>query len=162
MSAATPRRRTSGPLRVGVLGQGRSGYGIHCRWLEQSARKYRIAAVADLLADNHLTLLGYPGNLDEGEEIHQVTSGDWFDFGDGTVAYGSDMGGGSSGGPWIQNFNRKARGQGGGRNRARLAVTGVASFGFVDDAIRAQGASKLDRNFKVLRQDACRNQAGNC
>ena len=51
MSAATPRRRTSGPLRVGVLGQGRSGYGIHCRWFEQSPRKYRIAAVADLLAD---------------------------------------------------------------------------------------------------------------
>ena len=51
MSAANPRRRTTGPLRVGVLGQGRSGYGIHCRWFEQSPRKYRIAAVADLLAE---------------------------------------------------------------------------------------------------------------
>ena len=50
MPAAAPRR-SSGPLRVGVLGLGRSGYGIHCRWFEQSPRKYRIAAVADLLAE---------------------------------------------------------------------------------------------------------------
>lgn len=117
---------------------------------------------ADQLADNHLTLLGYAGNLDDGEEIHQVTTGDFFDFRDGTVGYGSDMGGGSSGGPWIQNFNRKAVGQSGGRNRARLAVVGVTSYGFTDDAIRAQGASILDRDFRLLYRDACLNQDGNC
>jgi predicted dehydrogenase len=43
--------RKSGPLRVGVLGQGRSGYSIHCRWFERSPRKYRIVAISDLLAD---------------------------------------------------------------------------------------------------------------
>ena len=122
----------------------------------------KIAFRADSLADNHLTLLGYPTNLDGGEEMHQVTTGDFVDLEDGTVAYGSDMGGGSSGGPWIQNFNRKAEGQGGGRNRARLAVVGVASYGFTNPGIRAQGASILTRDFRVLRRDACSANQGNC
>ncbi|MEE2658281.1 MAG: Gfo/Idh/MocA family oxidoreductase [Candidatus Latescibacterota bacterium] len=39
------------PLRVGVLGQGRSGLDIHCRWFQQVPRKFRIVAVSDLLAD---------------------------------------------------------------------------------------------------------------
>ena len=34
-------------LRVGVLGQGRSGYGIHCKWLRQAPHQYEIVAVAD-------------------------------------------------------------------------------------------------------------------
>ena len=38
------------PIRVGIRGQGRSGYGIHTRWLPQSNR-FRIAAVADLRAE---------------------------------------------------------------------------------------------------------------
>ena len=41
----------SGPIRVGVLGQGRSGYSIHTRWFESSPRKYRIAAISDLLPE---------------------------------------------------------------------------------------------------------------
>lgn len=122
----------------------------------------KISFLADNLADNHLTLLGYPGNLDSGEEMHQITSGDYVEFLANTVVYGSDMSGGSSGGPWCQNFNRKAAGQGGGRNRARAAVVGVTSYGFNDDAVRAQGASILTRDFKVLRQQACFDTAGNC
>ena len=51
MAASRTTRSSSGPLRVGVLGQGRSGLSIHSRWFEQSPRKYRIVAVADLLAD---------------------------------------------------------------------------------------------------------------
>ena len=40
-----------GPIRVGILGQGRSGLDIHTRWFARSPRKYRIVAVADLLQD---------------------------------------------------------------------------------------------------------------
>ena len=40
-----------GPIRVGILGQGRSGLDIHANWFSQVPRKYRIVAVADLLAD---------------------------------------------------------------------------------------------------------------
>ena len=50
-SRSASSRAGSGPIRVGVLGQGRSGLSIHSRWFEQSPRKYRIVAVADLLAE---------------------------------------------------------------------------------------------------------------
>ena len=51
MPASRAPKRSSGPLRVGVLGQGRSGLSIHCKWFEQSPRKFKIVAIADLLAD---------------------------------------------------------------------------------------------------------------
>ncbi len=35
-------------LRVGVLGQGRSGFDIHVRWLREDPEKFEIVAVADL------------------------------------------------------------------------------------------------------------------
>ncbi|MDD5704975.1 MAG: Gfo/Idh/MocA family oxidoreductase [Kiritimatiellae bacterium] len=34
-------------LRVGILGQGRSGYAIHVAWLRQDRERYEIAAVSD-------------------------------------------------------------------------------------------------------------------
>ena len=116
----------------------------------------------DLLADNHLTMLGYPVNHAGGERMHQVNTGDWFEFGDGTVGYGSDMGGGSSGGPWVQNFGKRAQNQTGGENAQRNRVLGVASFGFEDGAIRAQGSSVLNKGFKKLFASACKQAAGNC
>ena len=39
------------PIRVGVLGQGRSGLDIHSRWFQHSPRKYQIVAIADALKD---------------------------------------------------------------------------------------------------------------
>ena len=39
------------PISVAILGLGRSGYGIHCRWLSRQSNSFRIVAVADLLAD---------------------------------------------------------------------------------------------------------------
>jgi predicted dehydrogenase len=38
-------------LRVGVLGQGRSGYDIHVRWLRQAGGQFKVVAVADALAE---------------------------------------------------------------------------------------------------------------
>jgi predicted dehydrogenase len=38
-------------LRVGVLGQGRSGFDIHCAWLRKDPEKFRIVAAADLLPE---------------------------------------------------------------------------------------------------------------
>ena len=38
-------------LRVGIAGQGRSGYKIHALWLKQAGRQYQIAAVADQLPE---------------------------------------------------------------------------------------------------------------
>ena len=38
-------------LRVGIAGQGRSGYNIHALWLKQAGRQFRIVAVADQLPE---------------------------------------------------------------------------------------------------------------
>jgi len=40
-----------GRIRVGVLGQGRSGRNIHTSWFKHSPRKYKIVAVSDLLKE---------------------------------------------------------------------------------------------------------------
>ena len=39
------------PIRVAVLGQGRSGLDIHCRYFKTAPHKYQIVAIADLLDD---------------------------------------------------------------------------------------------------------------
>lgn len=69
---------------------------------------------------------------------------------------------GSNGGPWIQNFNRKSRGQRGGRNMARAAVVGVTSFTTELKGPRILGASMLDGYFRRLLEWACAEQSGNC
>ena len=43
--------KSKGPIRVGIIGQGRSGLGIHANWFVKSPRKYKIAAVTDILKD---------------------------------------------------------------------------------------------------------------
>jgi predicted dehydrogenase len=46
-----PASKRGGPVRVAVLGQGRSGLDIHCSWFRRSPGKYRIVAVSDILQD---------------------------------------------------------------------------------------------------------------
>lgn len=40
-------------IRTAVLGQGRSGYGIHVRWLREAKDQYQVVAVADQLPERH-------------------------------------------------------------------------------------------------------------
>src|SRR3954469_4053737 len=56
------------------------------------------------LGKNHVTMLGYPCNLDNCEHMEETSSQSYQDGGSNTVIYGSAMRGGSSGGPWIQDF----------------------------------------------------------
>ena len=114
------------------------------------------------LAPNDLTILGYPTNHDKGMKMHQVHSGQWEPEDAGNFIYGSDMGGGSSGGPWVQNFNVKAKGQKGGNSKKRLRVVGVTSWGFVSKKPRIQASSTLNSAFVGMRQQACSDTPGNC
>ena len=41
-------------IRVGVLGQGRSGLDIHCAWFRKSKAKFEIVAVSDILKDQYI------------------------------------------------------------------------------------------------------------
>lgn len=114
------------------------------------------------LIPNHSTLLGYPANLDSGEIMHQVTAQSFQRASSNTATYGSDMTGGSSGGPWVENFGALAAGQGGGKNSGLNQVVGVTSYGPVSTSPLYQGSSILDSRFTDLLNTICKHRSGNC
>ena len=114
------------------------------------------------LIPNHSHLLRYPCNLDRCQKMHQVTSQSARSVSPNNAEYGSDMLGGSSGGPWVQNFGAYAAGQTGGLNSGLNRVVGVTSYGYINTAIRAQGSSIFDERFISLLDTVCGHQTGNC
>jgi len=113
------------------------------------------------LIPNHVHLLGFAVNHDGGEELHQVTTGDSFCCFDGSAVYGSDMGPGSSGGPLIQNFGARAKGQG-PANGEPNRVVGVISYGPVESYAKFEGSSILNQSFLAIFETACAMAPGNC
>lgn len=115
------------------------------------------------LLSNHATLLGYPCNLDSCQKMHQVTAQSYKANGTNTVLYGSDMTGGSSGGPWIQNFGAPATGQTTGQNTGVNRVIGVTSYIYTDGGkLLVEGSSILNNSFLDILNKACAHKAGNC
>ncbi|AFZ29028.1 hypothetical protein Glo7428_0427 [Gloeocapsa sp. PCC 7428] len=114
------------------------------------------------LFPNHATLLGYPGNLDNGNKMHQVTAQSFRTRTPNSVEYGSDMRGGSSGGPWVQNFGVAAVGQNGGRNPGLNQIIGVTSYGPVATDPLYQGSSIPDSRFVNMLNTICKRKPGNC
>lgn len=99
------------------------------------------------LSDNHTTQLGYPCNFDSCQQMHQVTSDSFQNTAPNNVEYGSDARGGSSGGPWVQNFGLLSVGQTGGVNPGRNRVVGITSYGYVSVLPKVQGASILNNTW---------------
>ncbi len=114
------------------------------------------------LMPNHTNMLGYPCNLDSCQKMHQVTAESARAVAPNNVEYGSDMRGGSSGGPWVQNFGALAVGQTGGLNPGLNRIVGVTSYGYVSTDPKAQGASIFDSRFTSILNTACAHRAGNC
>ncbi|MGI8739717.1 MAG: trypsin-like serine peptidase [Gammaproteobacteria bacterium] len=114
------------------------------------------------LHPNHAHLLGYPVNLDRGMKMHQVTAQRYGSGGINTIIYGSDMGPGSSGGPWVQNFQSRAAGQTGGGNPGSNRVIGVTSYGAVSMGPRYEGSSILDARFTEILSFMCARRPANC
>jgi len=115
------------------------------------------------LLPNHVKLIGYPVNFDSGQITHQVDAQHFSAAGAGTVIYGSDMTGGSSGGPWVENFGVPASGQTGGLRFFVNRVVGVTSYGPRDnDVPKYQGSSVLNQEFLQILQIACNRAPGNC
>ena len=114
------------------------------------------------LIPNHVTMLGYPGNLDQGQQMHQVTAGSFAARSPNNAEYGSDAGAGPSGGPLVQDFGKKAAGQSGGLNVGVNRVVGVVSYGYVSSSVKAQGASEPDARWTDLFNAVCALRAGNC
>lgn len=115
------------------------------------------------LHTNHAHILGFPGNKDGGKQMHQVTAESWKNAGSNTATYGSDMRGGSSGGPFVQNFGRKSPGTVGlSPYNAANRVIGVVSYGPTATSPLYQGSSKLGSTFTSLLNYMCGHKAGNC
>ncbi|MQA28459.1 MAG: hypothetical protein GEU82_01285 [Luteitalea sp.] len=114
------------------------------------------------LERNHTTKLGYPCNIDACQKMHQEISGSFRTAAPNNVEYGSHSRGGSSGGPWIQNFGVPGDGQTGGVNPGTNRVVGITSYGYVATDPKVQGASILDNRWVKLLNRVCANRAGNC
>ena len=124
-------------------------------------------AVTSNLANTHVTILGYPCNFDSCNIMQRNDSSDHrvgsTAAGNNAFEYGSDMAGGSSGGPWVQNFGDPlSAAPTGVRNLTRNAVVGVTSYGFTDPNVKILGASGFNAEFTNMLNTACSNAAGNC
>ena len=111
--------------------------------------------VAKKLKPNHATILAYSSNFDGGELLHQVSAKDFKATSTSTnsVEYGSDMRGGSQGGPVIQDF---------GDNAGLVKLIGVLSYYPTSTSTKTQGASIPDNRFTSLLTTLCNHKPGNC
>lgn len=114
------------------------------------------------LIPNHTSKLGYPCNLDNCQKMQDVTSNSFRPTDPNNVEYGSDARGGSSGGPWVQNFQVVQAGGGAGVQNGSNRVVGVTSYGYVSEDPKVQGASILDGRWVQLFNLVCGARAGNC
>lgn len=105
------------------------------------------------LRPNHAHLLAYSSSHDNGEKLHQVTAKDQKNASPSNVLYGSDMRGGSAGGPLIQDF---------GDNAGLAKWVGALSTYNNSSAVKMQGASIPDSRFSSLLNNVCAHRAGNC
>jgi V8-like Glu-specific endopeptidase len=105
------------------------------------------------LRPNHAHILGYTSTFDSGEKLHQVTAQALRNAAQNNVEYGSDMRGGSAGGPLIQDF---------GDNPSLAKWIGAISYTNTSTAVKVQGASIPDSRFTSLLNTACAHRAGNC
>jgi V8-like Glu-specific endopeptidase len=114
------------------------------------------------LSANHTSKLGYPCNLDNCQKMQDVTSGAFRNVAPNNVEYGSDALGGSSGGPWVQNFQLLQAGGATGSNNGPNRVVGVTSYIYVPSDPKVQGASILDGRWINIFNTICARAAGNC
>jgi hypothetical protein len=114
------------------------------------------------LANNNVTMLGYPCNLDACVRMQYTNAQTFASGGSNTYAYGSAMRGGASGGPWVQDF--------GIAPTSNPAITGlganylvaVTSYGPTATEPKYLGASNLDARFLDVLNHACGSNPGNC
>jgi hypothetical protein len=91
-----------------------------------------------------------------------VTSAAFRNVAPNNVEYGSDALGGSSGGPWVQNFQLLQAGGGTGSNTGSNRVVGVTSYIYVPSDPKVQGASIPDNRWVGIFNALCARVPGNC
>jgi len=113
-----------------------------------------------------ITQLGYPGGLDNGSLMERNDSYGYVnsDYSNNTII-GSNMNGGSSGGPWLVNFGTPPAltGESDGSAPDPQIVVGVTSWGYTDLTVKEQGAAPFTSgNITVLVTAACGSVPGAC
>lgn len=110
--------------------------------------------------DNHVSIFGYPGNLDGAKRLQRTDAQMFREVFPNAAEFGTFQGGGSSGGPFIENFGIAANGQPPNGNR----VVGVMSYGYDrgPDVPRLAGTSGLNEEFPEIFRAACASRPGNC
>jgi hypothetical protein len=130
---------------------------------------FKFATATGHLFDTAVSILGYPCNFDACNIMQRVDSSDHRpsgvasgNNGDTAYEYGSDMTGGSSGGPWVENFGNPASDAPTGGFNVRNTVVAVTSYGYNDPNVRVQGASQFNADFTSIQTTMCNFAAGNC
>ena len=114
----------------------------------------------------HITQIGYPVCLDNGELMERNDSQGFVSSSiSSNTIIGSLMCGGSSGGPWLNNFGIRPTLTGTSNGTAPNAniVVGVTSWGYTNNAVKQKGASPFTSNNIVsLVNSACNSQPAAC
>jgi hypothetical protein len=120
--------------------------------------------ITNKLSKNHITSLGYPVNLDNGQRMEINNSGVFKSGGNNTFLIGNAMRGGSSGGPWIMNYGVSPASNPAVSGMGTNIIVSVTSYGPVATEPKYQGGSNLNNQFVSLLNAACNTapSAGNC
>lgn len=113
------------------------------------------------LIGQHVTTLGYPLNLDNGQKMQTTSSEVRAVSGFNAGQIGNDQTGGSSGGPWLRDFGISGSGNPtttANRNR----IVAYTSYGPTQFGPRYQGASVLNQEWVNMYNQACAHRSGNC
>ena len=103
----------------------------------------------------HLTTLGYPVNLDGGTQMHRVESMA-NNGGTNNGIWGSDMTGGSSGGPVVLNFRQDYAGlTSSTQDNGAVRLVSNVSWGYVSPGVQVQGGSQFDNNWGAMLSATC-------
>jgi V8-like Glu-specific endopeptidase len=116
-----------------------------------------------------ITQLGYPSGLDSGQYMERNDSYGYINSSlSGDTIIGTNMNGGSSGGPWVANFGLPSAltGETNGSFPQQNTVIGVTSWGYTSTGPKEAGASPFTaNNIQSLlygTPGACTNYPGNC
>jgi V8-like Glu-specific endopeptidase len=104
--------------------------------------------IPDLYVGQHVSLIGYPCNLDNCAKDHR-TDAQVFGGSNNTDLAGSDMSGGASGGGWLINYGQYATGEppSGASDSNLVSLVADTSYGPVAGGVLYLGASILDGRY---------------
>jgi hypothetical protein len=105
----------------------------------------------NVLLDNHVTILGYPCNLDRCQILQQTNAQVTRLRSPNAGEAGTQHGGGASGGPWVQDWGIPAAGQ----QVQSTRIVGIFSYGPANVQFAFAGSSILNGDWVEIWNAAC-------